>query len=277
LCSAVVPAFAFEFPAKNSSFAYRASHPSSYAPFHTAALPIPASAAPAAATEPQPPSRDELCRVAAFEAALNKLPLRFFANLIETESNFRPHIVSHKGAQGIAQFMPGTADEQGLRNPFDPIPALSASAKFMAYLLGRFGNLGLAAAAYNAGPQRVSEWLAKQDKLPEETQNYVRRITGIAVEEWARPGPNGTDIRLPPYSECPQFRTAETDSLVSTKIKITDVGHPRGSGRRRGGKYNWWSRLSGLTYVVLTPSVSRSASKYPSVRASTRTARRASR
>ena len=120
-----------------------------------------ASAPAAAPASPPLPSRSELCSAVAFEAANNKLPLRFFAKLIQQESSFNPNVVSHKGAQSIAQFMPGTAAERGLNDPFEPIQALGASTRYLADLLERFGNLGLAAAAYNAGPQRVSDWLAK--------------------------------------------------------------------------------------------------------------------
>src|SRR5205814_6611619 len=63
--------------------------------------------------------------------------------------------VSPKGAEGIAQFMPGTAAERGLANPFDPEQAIPHAARFLAELKRRFGNLGMAAAAYNAGPARV--------------------------------------------------------------------------------------------------------------------------
>ena len=87
-------------------------------------------------------------------------------------------VISPAGAQGIAQFMPKTAVEQGLTNPFEPIHALHATAKVLCHLQNRFGNLGLAAAAYNAGPGRVSDWMARRRGLPEETRNYVVRITG---------------------------------------------------------------------------------------------------
>ena len=63
--------------------------------------------------------------------------------------------ISHAGALGIAQFIPETAVEYGLMNPFEPIHALFAAGKLLRKLNDRFGNLGLAAAAYNAGPQRV--------------------------------------------------------------------------------------------------------------------------
>ena len=56
--------------------------------------------------------------------------------------------------------MPGTANERGLLDPFNPVQALPKSAEFLSELRDQFGNLGLAAAAYNAGPRRVQEWLA---------------------------------------------------------------------------------------------------------------------
>jgi soluble lytic murein transglycosylase-like protein len=79
------------------------------------------------------------------------------------------------GAQGIAQFMPGTAQERGLADPFDPEQAIPAAASLLRDLSQRFGNLGLAAAAYNGGPNRVSAWLAGNGSLPAETQDYVRK------------------------------------------------------------------------------------------------------
>jgi hypothetical protein len=118
-------------------------------------------------------------------ARANDLPVPFFANLIWQESGFRPGVVSAAGAQGIAQFMPGTAKEYGLANPFDPIHALQAAGRFLNRLVAQFGNLGLAAAAYNAGPGRVSAFMTKRRQLPDETKNYVVRITGRPAEKWA--------------------------------------------------------------------------------------------
>src|SRR6188508_1510961 len=84
--------------------------------------------------------------------------------------------------------MPGTAAERNLLNPFDPVQALPKSAEFLRELRGQFGNLGLAAAAYNAGPRRVREWLTGSGPMPSETRRYVYAITGGSVEEWAKPG-----------------------------------------------------------------------------------------
>ena len=81
--------------------------------------------------------------------------------------------------------MPRVAASYGLDNPFEPFAALKASARLLSDLLGQFGNLGLAAAAYNAGPKRVQDWMARRRKLPAETRHYVHNITGRPAEQWA--------------------------------------------------------------------------------------------
>ena len=126
-------------------------------------------------------------------ARAHNLPLEFFARVIWQESRFQPGVVgprtrSGERAQGIAQFMPRTAAERGLLDPFDPVQALPKSAEFLRELADQFGNLGLAAAAYNAGPQRVRDWLSGRRTLPAETHNYVQAITGLSADEWARSG-----------------------------------------------------------------------------------------
>ncbi|MBK5957814.1 lytic transglycosylase [Rhodoplanes elegans] len=141
---------------------------------------------------------DSICLILESAAAANDLPLSFFARLIWQESRFRPHIegpMTRRGhrAQGIAQFMPYTAAERGLLDPFDPVAALPKSAEFLRELREEFGNLGLAAAAYNAGPRRVRDWLSGRGGLPGETQRYVRAITGLSAEEWAAAGRSGKD------------------------------------------------------------------------------------
>ena len=112
------------------------------------------------------------------------LPAEFLTRLIWRESSFRSHVVSPAGAQGIAQFMPGTARERGLLDPFDPEKAIPESARLLADLRADFGNLGLAAAAYNAGAARVRGWIAGERSLPFETQTYVRLVTGRPAEAW---------------------------------------------------------------------------------------------
>ena len=116
----------------------------------------------------------------------------FFARVIWQESRFNAQAVSSKGARGIAQFMPRTADWRGLADPFDPIEALKNSAGYLHELRDKFGNLGLAAAGYNAGPGRVSAWLAGKRALPGETRNYVAIVTGWTADDWASPKPPAT-------------------------------------------------------------------------------------
>ena len=119
-------------------------------------------------------SQEEICDALTEAARSNDLPAPFFIRLLFQESGFRPGVISSAGALGIAQFMPETAADRGLDNPFDPLQAIPESARLLRDLSRRFGNLGLAAAAYNAGPKRVEDWLTKKGKLPQETQHYVK-------------------------------------------------------------------------------------------------------
>lgn len=137
---------------------------------------------------------DALCRQIAYGAARAHLPPAFLARLLWQESSFRPHVVSRAGALGIAQFMPETALERGLDDPFDPARAIETSAALLGDLARRFGNLGLAAAAYNGGPARVTGWLAGRRSLAAETETYVQAITGRSVQDWAaRASPDALD------------------------------------------------------------------------------------
>jgi transglycosylase-like protein with SLT domain/sporulation related protein len=131
-----------------------------------------------------------ICLLVESAAQAHGLPFEFFARLIWQESRFKPDAVGPltrggRRALGISQFMPGTASERGLLDPFDPVAALPKAAEFLKELHAQFGNLGLAAAAYNAGPQRVRDWLDGRGALPRETRNYVLTITGRSADEWA--------------------------------------------------------------------------------------------
>jgi Transglycosylase SLT domain len=161
--------------------------------------------AQAGATPPgtQSPTPDDICRAIEQNAAENRLPVEFFARVIWQESRFNARAISNKGAEGIAQFMPRTADWHGLADPFDPIDALRHSASYLRELREKFGNLGLAAAGYNAGPGRVGAWLAGRRALPAETRNYVAIITGWTADEWASPSPpENADTTIPQGVPC---------------------------------------------------------------------------
>ena len=147
--------------------------------------------------EPRGPSTAPgLCQALATAATTNDLPVDFLTRLIWQESRFKPDAISRKGAEGIAQFMPTTARSSGLENRFNPLAAIAKSGKLLRGLRHEFGNLGLAAAAYNAGPKRVRDWLGGQRPLPQETRAYVRLVTGRSVEEWA--GRQTNPAAMPP-------------------------------------------------------------------------------
>ena len=129
--------------------------------------------------------RQLVCQTIADAAAANGLPASFLARLLWTESGFRSSAISPAGAIGVAQFMPQTAIERGLSDPRDPLQAIYHAASLLIELDRHFGNLGLAAAAYNAGAARVTKWLLGQSGLPMETEVYVRTITGRRAEDWA--------------------------------------------------------------------------------------------
>ncbi|WP_409998903.1 transglycosylase SLT domain-containing protein [Bradyrhizobium sp. SZCCHNR1083] len=156
-------------------------------------------------------TREAICLMIESAAKANDLPLEFFARVIWQESRFQSDAVgpvtrNGQRAQGIAQFMPGTANQRQLLDPFDPVQALPKSAQFLAELRDQFGNLGLAAAAYNAGPRRVQDWLTGKGQLPWETRNYVSAITGATIDEWAAAaGSGGKTPPSPPPTSCRQL------------------------------------------------------------------------
>ena len=106
-----------------------------------------------------------------------------FVRQIQQESGFNPNAGSPAGAQGIAQFMPGTAASMGV-NPYDPSSALPGAARMMAGLAAQYGgDYSKALAAYNAGGGAVNSAVARGGAswlsyMPAETQNYVATIMG---------------------------------------------------------------------------------------------------
>jgi nitroreductase len=117
--------------------------------------------------------RDPLLR----SAARWNVSAALLAAQLMAESGFDPYAVSPAGAQGIAQFMPGTAASFGLRNPFDPEAAIDAQAHLMSMLLRQFGSVRLALAAYNAGSGAVAACHCVPS-FPE-TVAYIARILAL--------------------------------------------------------------------------------------------------
>ena len=192
--------------------------------------PVPKSAPPSIR-----PGPELICGLIAQAADAHGLQRDFFARLIWKESRFDIRAISPVGAQGIAQFMPETARIRGLADPWDPSQAIPASAHFLADLRTRFGNLGLAAAAYNGGPDRVARWLAKGGALPGETVDYVRAITSRPVE-WFRE--RGRRVEPRPLEKGTDFETAcRRLPIISTRALATARRAPWGvqiaAGRTR--------------------------------------------
>jgi Transglycosylase SLT domain len=177
-------------------------------------------------------SLEGLCTALMRSAQDNDLPVPFFANLIWQESHLQHDAVSPVGAQGIAQFMPEVAAAEGVGDPFDPHQAIPASARLLRTLRQHFGNLGFAAAAYNAGPRRVGEWLDKRRALPLETRTYVLRVTGRTIEAW-RKSPVGdsrlTFVRVLPCRELPAFAELEQAQLQDTEHEEERAEHAQPS------------------------------------------------
>ena len=179
-------------------------------------------------------SRQEICDTLAKAAQSNALPIAYFIRLLFQESAFDAGSVSSAGAQGIAQFMPETAATEGLQNPFDPLQAIPASARLLRKLFDRFGNLGLAAAAYNAGPKRIQDWLAKKGELPQETEGYVKIVTGRPAKTWRVASAAGTALTVPRRAPCKEAVPPAPPSLArsATATNATATNAPAHGGKK---------------------------------------------
>jgi soluble lytic murein transglycosylase-like protein len=211
-------------------------------------------ASAAAAAEPAAPHmsggtvEQTVCSLVDNAARANHVSVELLTRLIWTESRFRAGAVSPKGAQGIAQFMPQTAAARGLADPFDPEQAVPKAARLVADLTRRFGNVGLAAAAYNAGSDRVASWLAGSGHLPAETQAYVISVTGIPAEDWKRAGAaanTGNDVD-----------ESESCAAVTASLRTEEAANPIPIAP-------WGVQLAGnFSKAVALASFARAAQRY---------------
>ncbi len=160
----------------------------------------------------------DLCT--ALEEFANRYTLNpaFFTRLIWQESRFKPNARSSADAMGIAQFIATTAEARGLDDPFNPAKALDASARYLAELEKEFGNLGLAAAAYNAGETAAANFQKETAGLPNETWKYVQIITGLDAKTWRDAPPEDHDFSL---KEGQDFQNACQD-LAKTRTLSPD-------------------------------------------------------
>lgn len=211
--------------------------------------------APPTATDGQPPapapkppadhSPKTVCALIEAAAAANAIPVGYLTRLIWKESTFHATAVSPKGAEGIAQFMPGTASLRQLSDPFDPQEAIPAAASYLHDLVARFGNIGLAAAAYNAGEQRVADWIAGVGGLPWETQDYVLSITGRPAEDWAKSDPQPAAGAASPTPAPPAAKPAETCLVVAAALSKRGAGSAAVASLPKGPWAPWGVQVAG--------------------------------
>ena len=138
----------------------------------------------------------DVCSTIERAAGENELDPNFLARLLWKESLFEPSAISPAGALGIAQFMPDTARIRRLDDPLNPAKAIHASADYLRFLINGFGNIGLAAVAYNGGERRARNFVGGGQVLPYETQDYVEAITGHNAWKWRDEPPAQIDLRL---------------------------------------------------------------------------------
>jgi hypothetical protein len=197
----------------------------------------------------------DVCRTIEAVARDNALDESFFARLLWKESLFDAAAISPAGAQGIAQFMPGTAKLRGLRDAFNPAEALAASARYLAELSRDYGNIGLAAAAYNSGEGRVEAFLAAKGGLPLETRAYVHAITGHPVETWRDAPPQRLDLSLPGEGGFQAACVAQAANRSLREFRSTPLLQPWGvvvaSNRDSAGAERQVSRLKNRHAAVL--------------------------
>ncbi|MFD2738477.1 lytic transglycosylase domain-containing protein [Sulfitobacter aestuarii] len=169
----------------------------------------------------------DTCNAIEIFAKRHGLDQDFFARLIWQESRFDPNALSHANARGIAQFIPSTAALRGLVDPYNPADALEHSAQYLAEMVSRYGNEGLAAIGYNGGERRAEGFLKGRGLAPETVQ-YVPIITGLSAEAWRDAPPVTPDFRL---SKSGDFQAACLDMARNrrlTSLKVTPVLKPWG-------------------------------------------------
>ena len=170
----------------------------------TAAAATPAEPKPAANSRPTTPQ--EIDQIVETTAEKHRVDARLVRAVIATESNWNATAVSRKGAQGLMQLNPDTAQKLGVADSFDPAQNVDGGVRYLGMMLDRYnGDVHKALAAYNAGPGAVDRW----GGIPRitETRNYVQKVTSAYI--------GGTGLRPRTVAAPIQiYRVVEADGRV---------------------------------------------------------------
>ena len=155
----------------------------------------PPKAQPAASTQPSGSTACFTNAPAEYVAIVDRylqqfptVPRNLVLGVIAAESNWDPRAVSSRGAQGLMQLMPGTAQQLGVNDPFDPDQNIGGGVQYLAEQLEKFQSTDLALAAYNWGPENIERypgqsWAQIAPNAPAETQEYVAKVIALARRE----------------------------------------------------------------------------------------------
>jgi len=176
-----------------------------------------------------------ICSLISSAAGEYDLPPPFLARLIWKESRFDPGFVARTGERGIAQFQPGLAFTRGLRDSFDAEQAIPALAAYLAELRDRFGNIGLASAAWDAGEEKVANWLDRGGFLPIRTEDYLLAILGELPIVYRRAD---TPVTVPALQQGRQFEeSCRAVPELGDAILLNDAERPAW-GAQIAGHFN---------------------------------------
>jgi soluble lytic murein transglycosylase-like protein len=154
-------------------------------------------------------------------AAINKIPATLARAVAWVESRGNPRAESGVGARGIMQLMPGTAQQLGVTDPFDPEQNIAAGVEYLAKLLKKYGGSEVhALAAYNWGPGNVDKAIASGKAFPEQVLQYTRNVQTRKVDEGSHAA------ATPFFSEallCLQCPYCSQDVSVRAEVELMRV------------------------------------------------------